>query len=125
MLVSHDLSLCGDDLPEGGVYPAFMLNVVQWTHMDAFTCLSQAVRLPLSEEDRRRATTIVFQHPFKVVAVFFQPTFQQCNATGDEAVMHFRYTSDTKKSLPALVSPVTLPNKVAKLLPYASCREIS
>jgi hypothetical protein len=66
-----------------------------------------------SATERMLATTR-FQHPFNALTSFFHPSFQRAfNSTGGGTVTRGRDTTGEKKSLPALVCPVTLPNKVA------------
>jgi hypothetical protein len=51
-----------------------------------------------------------FQRSYLFLSPYFLCAF---NSTPNQTVTRKRDTSATKKSLPALVSPITLPNKVA------------
>ncbi len=85
---------------------------------------SQLVLLPLSEDRppggvansshfRCKSATTSFPEPFSSLAVFFRWLAQQAfNGTGDGAVTRLCDMPPAKKSLPALVCPYTLPNKV-------------
>ncbi len=62
---------------------------------------------------RCTAATNSFPEPFNVLAVFFQEVAPMTtNGTGGGAVTRLCDMSPYKKSLPALVCPYTLPNKV-------------
>lgn len=55
-----------------------------------------------------------FLQPFRATAIFVSLRFQRpANANGDGAVTRGRDMPPSKKSLPALDCPSTLPNKVA------------